>query len=155
MSTLPTEVYIVTKGEYSDYGIEGVFLDRVLADEFAAQRHASVSVWTIGELDVPMGHRHYRVTMDEEGNTEQFGVDEIAVDEGREKDEFDYEGDEDGPKSKWGYCERWIYTGYRRFYITTDMGEEGAIKIANERRVQLIAANQWPRNGQVVEEVKS
>ncbi len=145
MST-PTEVYVVTQGDYSDYRICGVFLDRELADEFAIQRRADVETWPLGVLDAPAGYRRYRVVMDEEGSTEEYGVDEISITDGHE-DLSHTEGDETGPRTKWGTPERYLYTGTRAIYVTTDMGEEGAIKVANERRVQLIAANQWPKKG--------
>ncbi len=150
MSTPITEVYLVTKGEYSDYGVLGVFLDRALADEFAAQRRADVEVWPLGALDLPIGHRRYRVIMDEEGSTDTYGVDEISATDESE-DLSHTEGDLTGPMTKWGTPERYLYAGTRAIYVTTDMGEEGAIKIANERRTQLIAANQWPKMGQPVE----
>lgn len=144
------EVFVVTKGEYSDYGICGVFLDRALADEFAAQRHADVETWPLGALDLPRGHRCYRVCMDAEGNTDLYGVDEIACTDMGEDDSL-CEGDENGPKNEWGGHKRWLYTGLRRMYVTTDMGEQGAIKIANERRIQLLALNQWPEAGKPTE----
>jgi hypothetical protein len=146
----PKEVYVVTKGQYSDYGILGVYLDRTLADEFAAQRHADVEVWPLGALDLPRGHRRYSVIMDGEGSTAVYGVNEVdSSDEGA--DENLTETDDTGPKNEWGYSTRYVYTGYRRFYVTTDMGEQGALKIANERRAQLIALNQWPQKGALVE----
>jgi hypothetical protein len=43
-----------------------------------------------------------------------------------------------------------VETGRYTFYVVTDKGEEGALKIANERRIQLIAANEWPVKGTVV-----
>ncbi len=146
----PKEVYIVTKGEYSDYGILGAFLDRAVADEFAAQRRAEVEVWSLGALDLPQGHRRYCVIMDAEGNTDQYGVDEVPSDDTVEDESF-YECDESGPKNQWGMYTRYLYTGLRRMYVTTDMGAQGAVKIANERRIQLLALNRWPEAGKIVE----
>jgi hypothetical protein len=31
------EVYLVTKGKYSDYSVHGVFIDKAIAEEYAAQ----------------------------------------------------------------------------------------------------------------------
>lgn len=148
MTNPTSEIYIVTHGSYSDYGILGVFLDRALADEFAAQRRADVEVWPLGALDLPVGHRRYRVIMDEEGSTEEHGVDVISTC-GEDVDLSHAEGDTTGPHTKWGTPERFLYTGTRAIYVTTDMGEQGAIKIANERRLRLVADNQWPKKGQV------
>jgi len=36
--------------------------------------------------------------------------------------------------------------------INTDKGAEGAIKIANERRIRMIAENKWPKKGMRDEE---
>lgn len=53
----PTEVYIVTSGIYSDYGIRRVFLERAKADEYAKVMTATdeyrnydydVEVWPVG-----------------------------------------------------------------------------------------------------------
>ena len=45
-----------------------------------------------------------------------------------------------------------IITGKYKFIINTDKGAEGAIKIANERRIRMIAENKWPKKGLTPEE---
>lgn len=139
----PTEVYIVTHGEYSDYGILAVFLDRTLAEEYIAQNRGDIEVWQVGSQMLPAGFRCYAVTMDEAGDTD--GVTTVPIDEQRQ----DY-NEHDYPLCPNGFSrilEQSLHTGHRTFHVTTDMGEQGAIKVANERRVQLIAMNQWPAKG--------
>lgn len=45
----PSEVYILTSGEYSEYGIVAVFLDKEKAEEYASQHPyiSRVETWTI------------------------------------------------------------------------------------------------------------
>lgn len=149
MSAL-TEVYIVTQGSYSDYGICAVFLDRALADEYCAQRaggHESpwVETWSIGTLLKPPGWRGFAVTMAEDGAVNK--VTSIPVDEARE-DWDEYNSERTGSVSSGLWERKDVLTGHRTFHVTTDMDEEGAIKVANERRAQIIALNQWPKAGE-------
>ncbi len=144
MST-PTQVYIVTDGDYSDYRILAVFLDKETADEYAAQQSATVETHEIGKLYMPKGMRWWRVDMDEAGDLRMGYAETVCVPDFPYEDEnqtdLDMSGSVDGPRI-------WRNTGYRVFYVQTKRGEEGAIKVANERRVQLIAANQWPKKGE-------
>lgn len=149
----PAEVYIVTKGSYSDYGICAVFLDRAQADEYAAQHGgyepASVEVWKVGsDLPLPPGYRTYRVCLDEDGSL--YG--EVAVDEPCRKEPEDIVHYQHADQY-WALPidqRTFVYTGQRTTYVTTDMGKEGALKVATERRARLVAMNQWPRKGEVV-----
>lgn len=43
----PAQVYVVTSGEYSDYRVEAVYLDRRLAD-----RHAAMVLYSYGRVEV-------------------------------------------------------------------------------------------------------
>lgn len=141
--TTPTEVYIVTHGDYSDYGILGVFLDRAIAEEFIAQNRGDIEVWLVDKLTLPVGHRKYAVTMAEDGSVDSVSVVD-ATNEQLDYNEYDDGLTTDGTRYHLGQP---THTGHRTFHVTTDMGEQGAIKVANERRVQLIALNQWPVKG--------
>lgn len=143
------KVYLVTKGRYSDYSVYGVFTDKSVAEEYAAQisdrwDNASIDPRPIlnnSNLTVPTGFRGYRVCMDRDGNTD--GVD-------REQSVIDQDDNCGYPEVVGKYVEGkfvYVYTGKYNFYILTDRGEEGAIKIANERRIRMIAENKWPEEG--------
>ena len=152
------EIYLVTQGNYSDYGVRGVFADKDLATEYAAQittKYEAARVDTrqiMTELIAPIGYRGYTVTMDIDGNTDEVESDEVGdlnVDNSYIDMEFGLTGRtvlEDGVlRDTHGY----ITTGKYKFIINTDKGAEGAIKIANERRIRMIAENLWPKKGLV------
>jgi hypothetical protein len=137
-----SEIYLVTQGSHSDYGVRGVFADKNLATEYAAQissKYEAARVDTrqiMTELIAPIGYRGYSVTMDIDGNTDEVESDEVG----------DLNVDNSYPDlqfSPHGY----ITNGKYKFIIDTDKGPKGAIKIANERRIRMIAENKWPENG--------
>lgn len=144
------EVYIVTKGDYSDYSIYGVFLDKELAEEFAAQISNDSDSGYVRtdkikkELSFPKGFRGYRVEMDIEGNSTVY-LEEMR--ENLENNSYEEIGFTNYPVD-----ESWTKTGIYNFYVLTDKGKEGAIKIANERRIQMIAENRFPIKGEVVKD---
>jgi len=154
------EIYLVTQGSYSDYGVRGVFADKDLATEYAAQisnKYETARVDTrqiMTELIAPIGYRGYTVTMDIDGDTDQVENDEVGelnVDNSYPDMEFCQIGrtaPEDVDHLHRGY----ITTGKYKFIINTDKGAEGAIKIANERRIRMIAENKWPKKGMRDEE---
>ena len=47
----PTKIYIVTSGEYSDYGIAGVFLRREKAEAFVRFRNKTASSYEQTEIE--------------------------------------------------------------------------------------------------------
>lgn len=144
------EVYIVTRGSYSDYSIHGVFFDKEVAFEHAKQittefdigRVETHKIKTNADLLAPVGHRAYSIIMDIDGNNNGVSDDSIV-----ENDVIEFQSYIE-IESKGSTYEK---TGRYRFYIITDKGGEGAIKIANERRIRMIADNKWPIAGEVVE----
>jgi hypothetical protein len=152
------KVYLVTKGRYSDYSVYGVFVDEDIATEYAKQisdhiEEAIVDTRKIMigvDLILPIGFRTYEVRMDRDGNAWDYKwrhdgkqVLQREADTCDSKDFADIEF-----KSE---AEGWLLTGNYTFKVNTDKGQEGAIKIANERRVQLIAENKWPVKGEKIE----
>jgi len=140
--TMKKEIYLVTQGNYSDYGVRGVFTDKDLATEYAAQittKYETARVDTqqiMTELIAPIGYRGYTVSMDIDGNTDEVESDKVGdlnVDNSYADMEFGLHG--------------YITTGKYTFIINTDKGAEGAIKIANERRIRMIAENLWAKKG--------
>lgn len=138
-------VYIVTEGSYSDYHIIGVFEDEDLAKEYARQNRADVEehiVKTDTDLELPRGYLKYEVHMRKNGDVISVtGTIPFCTDD---CDNVDFS------TSSYKKSSYVFKTGTRRFYVSTDMGEEGAIKIANERRIQLIAENKWPIHGEKI-----
>lgn len=58
------EVYLVTKGDYSDYGIYGVFSTREKAEQYAHIISGEVDEWALDDITIPnniAGKRLYRV----------------------------------------------------------------------------------------------
>lgn len=155
------EIYLVTQGSYSDYGVRGVFTDKDLATEYAAQisdKYDTARVDTrqiMTELIAPINYRGYTVTMDIDGNTDEVehdAVGDLNVDNSYPDLEFGLTGlfvVEDGKNCP---VKEYITTGKYKFIINTDKGAEGAIKIANERRIRMIAENKWPKKGLTPEE---
>lgn len=152
------EIYLVTQGNYSDYGVRGVFVDKDLATEYAAQistKYDTARVDTrsiMTELIAPIGYRGYTVMMDIDGNTNT--VEPIEVGQWKDADSYaEYEFVCNNP-GDWKDGGENISTGQFNFFINTDKGTEGAIKIANERRVRMIAENKWPAKGLIAERNK-
>jgi hypothetical protein len=150
------EIYLVTQGNYSDYGVRGVFTDKDLAKEYAAQissKYEAARVDTrqiMTELIAPIGYRGYTVSMDIDGNTDEVENDEVGdlnVDNSYPDMEFGPTGLFVVENGKNYPVQEYITTGKYTFIINTDKGAEGAIKIANERRIRMIAENLWPKKG--------
>lgn len=135
-------IYIVTEGSYSSYRIIGVFEDEDLAKEYAKQNSADVeehSVKTDTDLELPKGYLNYEVHMKENGDVISVRITIPFCTDDCDSIDFCFIDTKT-------LCI--IKTGNRRFYVSTNMGEAGAIKIANERRIQLIAENKWPIHGE-------
>ena len=124
-------IYVCTGGVYSDYDIYGVFDDKKLADAFAEKFAPDCEVeeypLNMFKEEIESGHDPYFVRMTKCGEAEEVK---------RCFDGFSYTGKEDGQM---------------RFDVSNGMmlhcfarDKTHAIKIANERRAALIAANQWP-----------
>jgi len=124
MSRLKT-VYLVTRGEYSDYRISAVFSTRALAEALA---RLIPDANDVGEypLDPPLPAKHprWRVWMDREGNNAETK---------RVSWNSDFL-----PK---------VVKGTFNCYVNGE-DETQAIKAANEKRAQFIAAGRWPGEGE-------
>jgi len=148
------EIYLVTQGNYSNYGVLVVFTDKDLATEYAAQisnewdvaRVDARSIMT--ELVAPVGYRGYTILMDVDGNTDGVKPNNVSMNKDDSYDEYEFVCNNPGDWKDGGEN---ISTGQFNFFINTDKGPEGAIKIANERRVRMIAENKWPAKGLIAE----
>ena len=129
-------IYVVTQGSYSDYHICAVFDTKELAEQYCsafgkAQRFDTMGIeeWGLNpyKIELGKGYKPFFVRMDKEGNTSEV-----------------YEDD-----SSYGYTND---VGYG-FDIRDNMynhcfakSTDHAIKITNEKRVQMLAENKWGRS---------
>lgn len=132
------KVYIITQGEYSDYDIVTVIKDRRLADKFIKRfkgcRIEEYKCWDgKGKLKDIVESKHiYHVRMDKNGNVKYAEVLEMF-------DEYDDVED----LLKEGGIDYGFSDGFLNLETFAD-DEKHAVKIANEKRIQLIANNKWP-----------
>jgi len=126
-------IYVVTEGEYSDYHIVGLYSSEETAAA-AAQKCDGGRVEEY-ELDgnadlVARGYWVYSVVMDIDGNTAQV-----------------YEYGAPGSVSSEGYICKWHSD--ETLHLSAKVcakSKEHAVKIANDKRAQIIALGNW-RNG--------
>ena len=124
-----TIIYVVTSGVYSDYGIEGVFSTREMAEEAAVLysdefNEARVEEHCLDEVpDHPKGLVPWMVSFDIDGNSE---AERRAL-----------------PMNFDCSVIPQIGGGGRMMTKVWARDEQRAIKIANERRIATIAAGEW------------
>jgi len=123
--------YLVTSGEYSDYGVDGAFSSRENAQLWIdAHPRDDRPRFDIEELpldplvsELREGFRPYLVRMARNGDVSQVGTDEMPngspIDQG-----FD------------------IHQNLFMWVLARDV--QHAVKIVNEKRAQIIAENRWP-----------
>jgi hypothetical protein len=129
------KVYVVTHGSYSDYAIDAVFDNKTDADEYAAQINSDVEEWDLNpEFLYENGSRAYNVMINRDGDSEVryggYGTNRFSYRKGMELGKNDFIAD---------------------FTIRCRGDEKHAVKIANERRLMLIASGDWDR---ILEECK-
>ncbi len=127
-------IYIVTQGVYSDYCIRGVFDSRELAEKYIAAFSESqycntmrIEEWEVNpfKYELQNGYKPYFVRMDREGNTIEIMVADTAY------------GFENG--TLYG-----VDANGNMYNCCFAKSNEHAIKITNERRIQIIAEGNWP-----------
>lgn len=121
------KLYLVTKGQYSDYSVVGVYST---ADKAAAAACVYTDANEIDEIDLdpespwPVGLRRYRVWMSMDGaKSSVFQTDPSVVDH------------------------QPAVTGYNKSEVLFHLwasDEQHAAKIASEQRAQMIVAGNWP-----------
>ena len=119
------KIYVVTDGDYSDYMIHGVFSTLEKAEIF--KKYSKLDYIEVYELDDMQGielngYFKYDVYMDVDGNSE------IELPDQRESIDRDIKPYGDGK---------------RMVFEVKAKNEKHAVKIANEKRVQLIANGEW------------
>jgi hypothetical protein len=138
----PRKVYLVTSGSYSDYGVDAVFDTREGAELFIATfRRESwmdafeIEEWNLNPFEPQMraGLLPFFVDMRRDGET-------IAV---RAADAHD--------TKFYAVPVVWNNDRHRHnhcAFVMMATDETHAVKIANERRVQMIAMNEWPEDAE-------
>ena len=129
------KVFIVTSGCYSDYAIDAVFTNEKTAGLYADKIDGEVEIWEISPsnlIDKLTHNKIFCVRMNKEGKTdlvmeEDFDSHEIKNAIEKKTEIF---------KAVDGDC---MIT----YMFAKD--EKHAVKIANERRVQLIVNNEWTK----------
>lgn len=122
------KVYVVTSGEYSDYRIEAVFMTKEQANEYINEYTYS-NDFKIEEfnVNVPLNKwdKIFSIWMDKEGNTNVLKKLFIK-------------------KSTWHKNYGGFQDGKLFFEIRADT-EKRAVKIVNEKRIQILAMNAWDK----------
>lgn len=147
-------MYVLTAGEYSDYRIKGVYSTREKAESVKVHVEDANDIEEY-ELDVmlevPDGHSLFSINMKEDGTVfDPWGRNNISpgLPDGVEilpvEKLFYLKFDGSSDAVYYAYQPR---TAYRCFYVIAKDSTH-AIKIANERRAQLIALNQFKYSGQ-------
>lgn len=119
--------YVVTQGEYSEYRILGVYSTEEQANHVAEIRDGRVESYEVDvALDTPNGMKYYYVTMSFDGNRAKAHI----------SDPFSYEH-KMASNSKVSYS---CYGSVTLHCWATD--EKHAIKILNDRRIQMMASGE-------------
>ena len=134
-------IYIVTSGEYSDYGINAVFSKKELAQNFITVTvepddyiSFEIEEWPLDEYEALIQKFKdkklsvYMVSMFRNGDVEKVReeIDRVIWIDTALKKEYN------------------LWTDNRIGMWVIARNEKHAIKIVNEKRVQLIAENKWP-----------
>lgn len=127
-------MYVVTSGDYSDYGINAIFDTKELAEKYVGcfntgrWNEMRIEEWSLNPNEVKLkeGRKAYRVKMDKQGNIIEIEWVHSAY---KFRDEMDDAVSFTVDQSMNCHC------------FAKD--KYHAVKIANERRVQYLAANSW------------
>ncbi len=139
-----TQIFVISSGSYSDYRINAIFSSNKLAREYmAAVKNSDYNDIEVYELDPPAadlikrGYYVWNVLMLHDGTTERV-----------DRTKNDYYDVEDVPRHHvWERTKAPAYKGKgipdaldSRVWAKT---EQQAVKIVNEKRVQMIADGRW------------
>ncbi len=128
-------IYVVTSGQYSDYRIHAVFSTEALAGRYieAIRRpyddvHIEQYELDAFKMSLRKGFNYFGIRMTKDGDSKV---------ERASPDEHDTEPCKIFDNRKFG-------SGVILYVETWAKDEQHAVKIANEKRVQLIALGKWP-----------
>ncbi len=130
------KIYIVTKGEYSDYRICGVFDNKELAEKFAEKlsnklEKARIEEWELNpaEYELKNDLSIWYVTLDYKGNC-------VKVEK---KEDWEYYYENTLPPS----CITKSASGYYYYIYCFARDEKHAIKIASEKLFRFKVEENW------------
>ena len=131
-----TAVYIVTSGHYSEYHICGVFDNAELAREFIARENlghgGNIEQYAVNAMPAcPPGLRAWLVVMERDGTATTIHRIPASSMQGN---------------GQWRPIPSADETGVEIAFQLWAQDAAQAVKIANERRLQLLAAQQWITN---------
>jgi len=153
--------YVVTEGDYSDYHIVGVFTDEKKAELFAGafyeRRVEEYPLNPEAPSYIQNGYKIFYVNMFENGELPQNPADFDVYEHGSDRYSWDldtpnfikheYPHFHTGERWSHGKDEDKLHNG--EWVMGIDVlakNKKHAIKIANEKRAQLIATNMWGKN---------
>lgn len=133
-------VYVITQGEYSDYGIICILDDLEQAQAYVAQFGGNIETWPVLSVPaLPQGILPYSVRMTYEGVVSHVQTQPWSIDDPRTKFCFaNMKGSLEPGTSK--IIKEDTITMYVSCWAKS---EEHAIKIANEVRAMAIESNRW------------
>ena len=126
-------VFLVTRGDYSDYRVCAVFTEKALAEKYIDSFKGNsydefrIEKYTLNpyQYELKHGYKPFFLRMTKDGNCTEINVKDSSF--GFEDEDIDVGIDVN-----------------KNMYISIFAKDEThAIKIANEKRVQLIAENRW------------
>lgn len=134
------KIFVVTSGDYSSYSIKGIFDEKAKAEEFVAHLNAcgslfyqaDVEEWELNQFydEIHQGLTYFEVYFDDISNGDARVWPADVTDEAREMSN-----------------RRNHYSQQRDYRITLwAKDEEGALKIANERRVHYLLRKEQEEN---------
>jgi hypothetical protein len=136
------KIYVVTSGEYSDYHVVAIFSNKDVAEKFNKDmliEENKIEEWELDNVpEFPVGLYPYHVEMKYDGHVVNINRQSMEYFQ-----EYDYVSD-------YGYKEK-INTMTAKI-LAKD--EKHAIKIANEKRAQMIANNEWLPDEIAIEKAK-
>ena len=125
-------IYAVSDGSYSDYGVIAIFEDEQKAEAFRKWHgHGCVEEFPLNP-DLPAmrpGWNLYQFSMNRSGDTEHM--------------QLLHEPASTEHKTEIDYYPMHYYMESHLWCVVVARDELHAVKIANEKRIQLIAANKW------------
>lgn len=137
-------VYVIIEGAYSHQNVVGVYTHKDLAErckELYVEENCRMEEYELDkEYPIPPGNRVFCVYMQKDGNSPRQSFDhhpitECSVNQVGVENLQSVEAHKDGEQIHWG-------ENARRFTLIA-IDEQHAVKIANERRIQLIAERRW------------
>ena len=138
------KVYVVTQGDYSDYGIVAIYSSRKAAEthiekgneHLGESYHDTLEIeeWTLNEFD-PYGKQWYRVVLKKNGDT--YSCEPVG-----HKDMSYFAGSFISYASVWNRKGTGV-EGIGICVYVSAKSLEGAVKIANEKRLKELALNHW------------